>query len=254
MIITSSQSIRQILKAKPLAAQVLEEDFGFAFWDRQEASLDHLCKSMGVNVTACQERISQLPSPSADTDWDAKPVCWLVDYLVRNHAGFREVEMPAIQNLLVEERLPAYPDGYIVKLLLQEYRHFQADFLKHMAEEEDFLFPKILRDEACLLHPELGPEVHRGSVNLYLKLETHKPEAEFKRLIVSIREKLRNQHLHRPAAEIAQRAQSALDGFAESLLAHADLETNVLFPRAGRLEQELRQSRFPGLSRESKFP
>ena len=90
---------------------------------------------------------------------------------------------------------------------------------------------------------------YRGSVNLYLKLETHKPEEEFKRMIVSIREKLRNQHMHRPTLELAQRAQAAMDAFAERLLAHAGLETEVLFPRAGRLEQELYEGSAPGLSR-----
>jgi len=157
--------------------------------------------------------------------------------------------MPAILALMQEEGLPAYPDGYVVKLLVQEFRHFQADFIKHMAEEEEFLFPKIMRNEACFRYRELGPEVFRGSVNLYLKLETHQPEEEFKRMILSIREKLRNQLMQRPTAEVAERAQAAMDAFAGRLLVHADLETNVLFPRAGRLEQELYENSVPGVFR-----
>jgi iron-sulfur cluster repair protein YtfE (RIC family) len=172
----------------------------------------------------------------------------LVDHLALDHAEFRGKDLPGIEFLLVAERLPAYPDGYVVKLLLQEFLHFEADFEKHMAEEEEFLFPKILRNEACLRHPKLGPEVHRGSVNLYLRFATHKPDEEFKRMIVSIQDKLRNQHVHRPAAELAHQAQAALDAFAKRLLAHADLETNSLFPRAGRQEQQLYAGSAPGVS------
>lgn len=249
MILSSSQSVKQIMRQRPLAAQVFEGEFGFRFWDRTETHLSGLCNSLGVDTHSVLEKILALPIPAPETEWDKKPVYWLVDHLTLNHAAFRERDMPAILALMEEERLPAYPDGYVVKLLIQEFRHFQADFLKHMEEEEVFLFPKIMRNEACFRFPELGPEVHKGSVNLYLKLETHKPEEEFKRMIVSIQDKLRFQHLHRPAAELALRAQAALDGFAERLLQHAALETDVLFPRSGRVEQELYENSAPGLSR-----
>ena len=249
MILSSSQTLKQILRQRPLAAEALEREFGSIFWDKLEMPLSNLCASMGVDSHFLLEKLVALPVPPADTPWDKKPIYWLVDHLTLDHVAFRDADMPSILALMEEERMPAYPDGYVVKLLLQEFRHFQADFAKHMAEEEEFLFPKIMRNEACFRYPELGPQVFRGSVNLYLKLETHKPEEEFKRMIVSIREKLRNQHIHRPTIELAQRAQTAMDGFALRLLAHADLETNVLFPRAGRLEQVLYENSAPGISR-----
>ncbi|MDQ3001680.1 MAG: hypothetical protein M3Y08_10520 [Fibrobacterota bacterium] len=72
--------------------------------------------------------------------------------------------------------------------------------------------------------------------------EKHKPEKEFKRLITSIREKLRNQMLKGPVAELTVKVTGALESFDAKLVDHADLETNVLFPSAGRLEQELYHS------------
>ncbi|HKP95762.1 MAG TPA: hemerythrin domain-containing protein [Fibrobacteria bacterium] len=249
MILSSSQTIKQILRQRPLAAEALEQEFGALFWDRMETPLSNLCTSAGVDSHSLLEKIIALPVSPADTRWDKKPIYWLVDHLALDHVAFRDIDMPSIVALIEEERMPAYPDGYVVKLLLQEFRHFQADFTRHMAEEEEFLFPKIMRNEACFRYPELGPQVFRGSVNLYLKLETHRPEEEFKHMIISIREKLRNQHMHRPAAELAQRAQAAMDGFAGRLLAHAELETDLLFPRAGRLEQELYENSAPGISR-----
>lgn len=249
MLYSSSQTIRQILRLRPMALETFEVEFGALYWDRMETPLGSLCREAGVDITAIMTRISELPIPADDTDWAAKPIHWLVDHLTLDHARFRDQEMPAIEAMMNEEKLPAYPDGYVIKLLLQEFRHFHADFLKHMAEEEEFLFPKILRNDACFRYRGLGPEIHRGSVNLYLKLETHKPEEEFKRMIVSIHEKLRNQHLNRPATDITRQVEAAMEAFSVRLLAHADLETTVLFPRAGRLEQELFESAAPGLSR-----
>lgn len=246
---SSAQTVRQILKQRPLSVEILEKEFGQLAWERMESPLHDLCSDRGVDSGSLLEALMGLPPLPEDTEWGKHPVYWLIDHLTREHAAFRDSDMPAIQDMLIEERLPAYPDGYVVKLLQQEFRHFQDDFLKHMAEEEEFLFPKIMRNEACFRFRELGPEAYRGSVNLYLKLETHKPEDEFKRMIVSIREKLRNQHMHRPAAEIARRTQAALDSFSERLAVHADLETRELFPRAGRLEQELYESSIPGVSR-----
>lgn len=248
MLYSSSQTLRQILRQRPMAVELFETLCGPLFWGSLEVPLGEFCRGLGADATALLARIAALPILPDDTGWDTKPIHCLVDHLALEHAEFREKDLPGIESLLVAERLPAYPDGYVVKLLLQEFRYFEAEFRKHMAEEEEFLFPKILRNEACWRHPELGPEIHRGSVNLYLRLETHKPEEEFKRLILSIQEKLRNQHLHRPAAELANQAQAALDAFARRLLAHADLETNSLFPRAGRLEQQLYAGAAPGLS------
>ncbi|MEO7425153.1 MAG: hypothetical protein ABI036_08195 [Fibrobacteria bacterium] len=249
MILSSSQTIKQILKQRPLAAQVLEQEFGFLIWDRMETPLSNLCSDKGVDSHPLLERILALPVPPADTDWGKKPIYWVIDRLTRDHIAFRETDMPSILAIIESERLPAFPDGYVAKLLLQEFKYFQTDFSKHMAVEEEFLFPKIMRNEACFRYREHGPEVFRGSVNLYLVFETHKPEEEFKRMIVSIREKLRNQHMHHATAELAERAQAALDGFSERLFAHADLESNVLFPRAGRLEEELFENSAPGISR-----
>jgi hypothetical protein len=161
-----------------LAVETLEHEFGSLIWDRMETPLHELCSSKRLDTHSILEKIIALPVPTADAHWDNMPIYWLVDRLTLDHVAFRDTDMPPIFALMEEERRPVYPDGYGVKLLIQEFRHFQADFTQHRAEEEEFLFPKIMRNEACFRFPDLGPEVFRGSVNLFLKLETHKPEAE----------------------------------------------------------------------------
>jgi iron-sulfur cluster repair protein YtfE (RIC family) len=249
MTITSTSTLRRVLRLRPLAVAVLERESAYKCWAHMDDTLESLCASLSLDSESMVNRLSNLPPVSADTEWNTKPLYYLIDHLTRNHCDFREKDMPSILAMLERERLPAYPDGYVIKLLVQEFRYFQQEFLKHMDEEEAFLFPKILRNEACFRHRELGPEAYKGSVNLYLKLETHKPEMEFKRMITSIGEKLRNQLMNKPTADLTHEMQNALESFAVRLNDHADLETDVLFPRAGRLEQELYESSLPGYSR-----
>ncbi len=126
---------------------------------------------------------------------------------------------------------------------------FQTEFIRHVEEEESFLFPKILRNEACFRYHQLSSEVHKSSVNLYLNLESHRPEAEIQRMNTAIRERLRLQSLQKPAAEMTSKALIQIDEFAARLEAHANLETEILFPMAERLEQELYEGTAPGFSR-----
>ncbi len=249
MSITAAATLREILRVRPLAAEILEKETGYQVWNCLDEPLSDFCAGTRMSAGLFTERLSRLPAVPADTNWNSKPIYYLIDHLTRNHDDFRDREMPAITALLATDLLPAYPDKYVIKLLVQEFKYFQQEFLKHMHEEETFLFPKIMRNEACYRFKELEPEVHKGSVNLYFKLETHKPEVEFKRMITSIKDKLHNRILKDSAADIAVKVQAALGSLATRLTLHADLETDVLFPRAGRLEQELYESYAPGISR-----
>lgn len=253
MSITINSTIREIMRDRPLAIRVLEEDSGHKCWLHPDLPLAAFCDKLGLDSGSLLVRLTNLPAVLPDTPWASKPLYHLIDHLTDGHREFRERDLPSIAALLNTSldtsALPAYPQGYVVKLLMQEFDYFREEFIRHMDEEETFLFPKIMRNEACFRHPEMGPEIHKGSVNLYLTLENHKPENEFKRMLTSVREKLRNRMPDESVDALAAKLQTALESFESRLIAHADLETNVLFPLAGRLEQELYESAAPGISR-----
>lgn len=249
MNIALNTTLREILRVRPLAIRVLEGDSGHKCWEHLDLSLTAFCEKLGLDSGSLLARVTHLPAVSPDMDWVSKPLYLLIDHLTRGHREFREQDLPSLAGILETNHLPAFPQTYMVKLLVQEFNYFRDEFIKHMEEEETFLFPKAMRNEACFRYPEMGPEIHKGSINLYLKLENHKPENEFKRMITSIREKLRNQILDESVADLAAKLLAALESLEAKLVEHADLETNVLFPLAGRLEQELYESAAPGISR-----
>jgi iron-sulfur cluster repair protein YtfE (RIC family) len=249
MNITFNSTLREILRARPLAIRVLEGDSGHKCWERLDLPLPAFCEKLGLDSRALFLRVTNLPAVSPETDWPSKPLYHLIDHLTRGHREFRDQDLPSIAGILAIGRLPAFPQGYVVKLLVQEFEYFREEFLMHMDEEETFLFPKIMRNEACFRLPQMGPEIHKGFANPYLRMESHKPENEFKRMLTSIRDKLRNQMVDESVQALAAKLQAALGSFESRLVEHADLETNVLFPLAGRLEQKLYEGAVPGVSR-----
>ena len=69
-----------------------------------------------------------------------------------------------------------------------------------MDEEEEFLFPKFMRNEACFRFRELSPEAYKESVNIYLATQIPLAEKEFRRNLAEIRAAVHALDFHnRPA-------------------------------------------------------
>ena len=239
MFLSGSQTVKQILRQRPIAVEALEQALGARIWERMETPIATLCAAAGADSYALVEKLASLPPAPAEADWERKPAYWLVDRLIQDHVAFREIEMPAIMALLEEERMPAYPDGYVLKLLLQEFRHFQDDFSLHMAEEEEFLFPKILRTEASLRYPDLYSEVFKGSVRMYMPVQAHGPDEAFHDLIGGLNVRLRALTADLSGSTALKRTLSALEAFEQRLRAHIYIEGRVLLPRAVAMETSL---------------
>jgi iron-sulfur cluster repair protein YtfE (RIC family) len=111
------------------------------------------------------------------------------------------------------------------------------DFLLHMHEEEDFLFPKALRTEASVAHPDLSSEAFRGSVGAYSNVMLHTPEHQLKELAGSLVRKA-GAAKSDPSSAL-DRFRKLLEDFADRLVRHADLETGNLMPRALAMEKIL---------------
>ena len=249
MEISKATPLRLILRVRPLAVQVLEEAAGHHCWACLDQNLQDFCRDRGLEASGLEEAISALAPVPADSDWKAKPIYYLIDYLTANHRRFREKDLPALGRLLDVHGVPTFPDRYAFELMSQEFLAFEQELLKHMQEEEEFLFPKIMRNEACFRYREMTPEPYRGSVNLFLTLQPHKQEEEIKHMFMGIREKLRNLRVQEGTRALLDKANAALEAFQVALVTHADLETQVLFPVAGRLEQELYENSAPGMFR-----
>jgi iron-sulfur cluster repair protein YtfE (RIC family) len=177
-----------------------------------------------------------------DEEWLAGPVQRLIDHLTETHREFRERDLPSIERgmecLLAEPGLASEA----LRSALPDFRTFRRDFHYHMEEEEAFLFPKILRTEASLRHPEAYPEVFKGSVSAFTEEMAHFPEEEFTALMEALERSLRASAQTVPPPGPAWEALLAeMSGCAAKLKAHARLESGILFRKAAEMERELRK-------------
>ncbi|HKP97849.1 MAG TPA: hypothetical protein VJ385_19080 [Fibrobacteria bacterium] len=239
MMQTESQNtLRAWIRTRPLAIGVLESLAGHRFWECLDLPLERACAELKIDGSRLQERLAALPTPSASRDWGAAPVHQLVDFLTANHRDFRNRDLPRIARLfeLIRLEFPAAPAA--IDGLASEFARFRQELAWHMDEEEEFLFPKILRTEAGLHHPELYPEIFKGSVSMFPRILWHAPEDAFRDILAHLNSEFKRliNGLHQ--LPVVREILSVLNEFEGRLKTHAYLETEVLASRAEAMEAE----------------
>lgn len=237
MAITLDATIRDILRERPRAVEVLEALVGGDFWNGLDFPLGDLCAQFRLDAAAVVIRLQELPATVGELDWQKAPLYELVDRLAADHRRFRDVDLPRIGSLLDEMDSASATPAISLDDLKLEFHSFKIDFLLHMNEEESFLFPKVLRTEASLAHPQLSPETFRGSVAAYSPIMLHTPEVQIKHLVAELVARVKE-----PVASITpalERLRGHLEDFASRIVRHADLEIEYLLPRTLAQERML---------------
>lgn len=234
-----SLTLREALRSRPLGAGILEEAAGAAGWNRLDSTLDEFCREAGLDAAGLRHKFASLPEIPKSQDWAGLPLYCLIDHLTLAHRAFRTRDLPEAHRLLDSLR-DDFPAGHAaLEALLGEFQSFRQEFAWHMEEEEEFLFPKILRTEASLRHPELYPEVFKGSIGMFSLRQLQGPERRFHEIVALLSGRLRGLVSDALHLATAQRALAALQGYEARVKAHTYLETEILFPRALAMEAAL---------------
>jgi iron-sulfur cluster repair protein YtfE (RIC family) len=143
----ASLTLREAIRSRPLAIGLLEEKAGASFWSRLDAPLEEFCREAGVDFAALGHAIATLPEALERQDWQSLPLYYLIDYLTSGHRLFRMRDLPDVHRLLENLRIEFPAGNGSLDILVREFASFRREFGWHMEEEEEFLFPKILRIE-----------------------------------------------------------------------------------------------------------
>ncbi len=236
-----SLTVREAIRSRPLAVGVLEEISGGSFWNRLDTPMGEFCRNAKVNLNELHARISSLPVNLERQDWKGLPLYFLVDHLTANHREFRRRDLPNIHRMLEALRLEIPSAQATLSELISELTSFRQEFSWHMEEEEEFLYPKILRTEASMRHPDLYPEIFKGSVTMFTKVQIHAPEDSFHALVASIFVRLKNAVSDISQIPLIQETLGGIQSFEARLRAHTYVESEILFPRATAMETLLLQ-------------
>lgn len=231
-------TLQEILRIRPRAVDALEEAGGYECWQELDITLREFAAEHRKDSPALLQRIANLPVDPHGTPWAERPLARLLDRLTVDHQRFREIDLPDLEALLFRSEAAEFPPGYPLADLRNAFHAFKIDFLLHMEEEESFLYPHILRAEACLRHPELSSEIFRGSASIYGETMLRTPEAEIKNLAKRLQAAA---GLAAAGAEPgkAEAVATRVRELARTLVGHADLESCVLMPAALLIEKGL---------------
>lgn len=212
--------------------------FGISFYQYPTHSLEQVCKKHRVRPN---QLISELESWAARKEPTTEelylnPIEVLVAYLKKKHYYFVRQELPFLSNLISgispeKEFLGLMNDLRIMFPL------FVEDFIHHIHEEESRLFKRIellqdIEDGNFALHDALTILKKDPIKSLADEHEIHDDEMQ------GIRKLTSDYTLSEDAPLTMKVLYHELQNFEQELIIHAQIEDELLFPKAIELEKE----------------
>jgi hypothetical protein len=207
-------------------------------WKEGGKSLAEVCVCRGKGVQDLLRELSALPVPGPESPWEELPVHFLIDYLTDEHRQKIHADLPAVRSIL-EMPFRETSGGPLFGVLLDAFHRFSEKLRAHIGEEEDILFPGILRNEHILRHACSGGRPGLVSDRLLVASRLLGREDD---LSFSLREWTQvagQEGTLRSRPEVAEAAAQAMQRLERKIRSHGDLERDRLYPVASRIESEL---------------
>lgn len=237
----AGETIGEIVAKDVRKAEVFKK-YGIDFCCGGKKSLQQACEEKGVSlaeVTAALDTPQAVATGAAVHQFNQWGLDFLSDYIYNQHHVYYYEQMPAILDLLVKvhgHHGAAHPE------LEQLYRLFvrlKDELDEHFAKEEKVVFPFI---KALVQARKAGtPAARQQLASLAPALEVMQADHEAAGELLEEARKLTGGYT--PPADGCNSYRflfRKLQELDEDLRQHIHLENNILFPKALRLEQELR--------------
>src|SRR6478735_6006658 len=214
--------------------------FGIHFYEYSSLTLNEVCEKRGLKVARV---ISELESPvhlqEADLPLVSYPIDLIVEYLKHSHFLFIKHKLPYIARL-GESFKANHPDYNAVERDLKiVFPLFVEDFIEHIYEEEDTLFSFIQEMERATklnyVPSKLYYLLEKNYVHKFaMEHAAHDDEME------GIRNITRDYRLELTAPLHVKVLYNELKALESSLITHARIENEILFPKAMALETKIK--------------
>ena len=218
--------------------------FGISFYEYSEHTLEQACAERKLRI---DQVIKELESPTHLQETDlpliSYPVDLIIEYLKHAHFLFIKHKLPYIARLVESFKADHARYETVVRDLKLVFPLFVEDFIHHIYEEEDTLFTYIKALERAsrgILHPgKLYYLMEKNSVQKFaIEHEAHDDEMEGIRKITQEYSIENDTPLH------IKVIYNELKDFEKSLITHARIENEILFPKAMVLENKIKSTFF----------
>ncbi len=236
----NQRKISDLVGENYLYASVLHY-FGIQFYDYSEQTLHQVCQEKGICVEALINGLESAvqTDESEDIALVGYPIDLVIEYLKHAHYLFIKRRLPYITTLVSD--LPEKSGQYhsIVKDLKFVFPLFVEDFIYHIHEEEDSLFRYVLLLKN-VTNNRYNPskvyyEMEKYSIQQHaINHDVHDDEMK------GIRNITNDYFVEADAPLHIKVVYAELESFEKSLITHARIEDEILFPKALMLEKEVK--------------
>lgn len=218
-------------------------EYGIDFCCRGNRPLDEVCNKKNIVLDEILEKLNISASQQQDNmqAFNTWPLDLLAIYIEKTHHRYVESKIPVLLQFL--EKLgkvhgESYPELREIESLFKEVA---GELAQHMKKEELVLFPRIKKMVKSMEENRLLEPANFGTVQNPISMMEH--EHDNAGQIFRNISKLSNGYTSpEDACNTYRVAFSILDEFEKDLHLHIHLENNILFPKALKMEQMLKQS------------
>ena len=236
----NNKKISDLVGENYVYASVLHH-FGIQFYNYSEETLQQVCQAKGICV---ETLVSGLESAVDVEELDevalvGYPIDLVIEYLKHAHYIFIKRRLPYIASLVSELAPTTGPYQQIIKDLQFVFPLFVEDFIHHIYEEEDELFGyvRLLKQvQNKSYNPSvLYYEMEKYSIQQHaIEHDAHDDEMK------GIRNITDDYAINDKAPLHIKVIYAELESFEKSLITHARIENEILFPKALVLEREVK--------------
>jgi regulator of cell morphogenesis and NO signaling len=231
-----NSAIKDLVETNYVFAAVLHH-FGIHFYQYEENTLFEVCKKYKLNARQIVLEIElwakqKEPSPE---ELFYHPIEVLVAYLQRKHYYFIRQELPFLADMVAGIKPSSQFDAVMSDLKIM-FPLFVTDFIHHIHEEESKLFERIkmlhqVEDNQYSMEDALEKIIQHPVVDYAHAHDSHDDEMQ------GIRKLTHNYHLPDDAPVSMKVLFNELQHFESELIVHAQIEDQLLFPKAVELEK-----------------
>lgn len=174
------------------------------------------------------------------TNFDAWPLDLLTVYIEKKHHRYVSTQIPEIKihlDKICTVHGGRHPELFEINAL---FHQSASEFITHMKKEELMLFPFINNMAAAAVAGAPLPRAPFGNVESPIESMMHEHDAEGERFR-TIRRLSADYTTPADGCNTYKLVNSLLKAFEEDLHLHIHLENNILFPKAIKLEHQLRK-------------
>lgn len=265
-MLSQQTPVRSLLKLRPMAIELLDKR-KLRYWDALDKPLGDLFRKDGFRPAAgglpqeggprsesglagqgglpaegmddFLDEVSYTRVPAPDTDWSAMPLYMLIDYLTHEHRSLLLQEVADISHLLDVHTLSDDAEARLLRPFQRDFQAWVRDFQAHVEQEEGFLFPRVLRYEACLRDRNVHPEFHRGSIQSFMATREAQVGRQFYKTCETFAHGLVAHAAAHPASPAAGELAETATRLNAKLSVHFELESKTLYVAARELERSL---------------